>query len=146
MQQHFFFALHFKFSTYFKHVFLYFIAIVFLQCSAILTLFCIQLSLSAKANFSLFFVFKIAHSFKIEIKQFYNSISWLSKIGIKQFSSILFLFYTNLLQLFFSMSCYFNPIFFLPEHYFKPILHPVISVSQGYFFPIFCFKIKGLKQ
>ena len=41
------------FYKYFKHIFSYFIVITFLQCRAILTLFCNQLPLSGKAIFSL---------------------------------------------------------------------------------------------
>ena len=92
-----------------------------------------------KAKVMLYFYFKAIFTF----------IHTMLKLLGGNFPSILYLFYTYFLLFycnnFLQCRAILTLFFFSSEHYFKPILHSVISVRQGYFFRIFCFKITALK-
>ena len=95
-----------------------------------------------KANFMLYFYFKAISTF----------IHTMLKLLGGSFPPTLYLFYIYFKHIFsyfivitFCNAELFNPIFFSSEHYFKPILHPVISVRQGYFFAYFLFQNNSFK-
>ena len=77
---------------------------------------------------------------KLTSKHIFTFIHTMLKLLGGNFSYILYLFSLILLQQLFPMQCYVNSIFFISEHYFQPVLHLAISVSQGYFSLFFVSK------